>query len=150
QLPARLGILGGGFIAAELGHVFAGLGSQVTVFNRSHTMLRTHDRDVSTAFTASFGARVELRLGRLPERVELRGDGIVLHDPDGTEVVVDELLVATGRVPNSDLIDATAGGLALDEKGVIEVDEFMCTSVSGVWAVGDVANSWQLKHVANA
>ena len=64
--------------------------------------------------------------------------------------MVDELLVATGREPNSDLLDAERGGLALHHHGTIVVDEHMRTTVEGVWAIGDIANHWQLKHVANA
>ena len=66
------------------------------------------------------------------------------------EIEVDELLVATGREPNSDLLDAEAGGIDLHHHGTIVVDEHMRTSADGVWAIGDIANDWQLKHVANA
>lgn len=151
SFPARLGVIGAGFIAAEMGHVFASFGAHVTVFNRSVGMLTHHDRDVSARFTELFGQQVDLRLGRLPEAVTRHASGeIVLHDPRVEPVTVDALLVATGRRPNSDLIDAAAGGLAVAPDGVIEVDEQMRTSAPGVWAVGDVANRWQLKHVANA
>lgn len=150
RLPARLGIIGAGFIAAEMGHVFAALGTHVTVFNRSMGMLSHHDHDITARFIEMFGRRVDLRLGRVPEWVERRGGEIVLHDPRVEPVTVDALLVATGRHPNSDVIDAVAGGLDVGTDGVIEVDDQMRTSAPGVWAVGDVANRWQLKHVANA
>ena len=151
RFPGRLGVIGAGFIAAELGHVFAAFGSHVTVFNRSVGMLTHHDHDISARFAELFGQHVELRLGRVPEWVVRHDSGeIVLHDPRVEPVTVDAVLVATGRRPNSDLIDAVAGGLAVADDGVIEVDEQMRTSVPGVWAVGDVANRWQLKHVANA
>lgn len=147
--PARLGILGGGFIATEMGHVFSAYGSQVTVFNRSDRLLRTADGEISTRFTEVFGRRVDLRLGHVPDRVEQRGDVIAIHC--GDEVVeVDELLVAAGRQPNSDLVDAVAGGLAVHEDGRIAVDDTMATSAPGVWAIGDVSNPFQLKHLANA
>ena len=60
------------------------------------------------------------------------------------------ILVATGRVPNHDRIDAAAGGLAVDEHGHLVVDEHFRTTVDGVWALGDIANHSQLKHMANA
>ncbi len=153
RFPARLGIIGGGFIAAELGHVFSGYGAAVTLFNRSERLLRTEDAEISTRFTEIFGRRVELRLGQVPDRVERKGGDpdapiVIYHDGDETEV--DELLVATGRTPNSDLIDAEAGGLTLHADGRIAVDRTMATSVDGVWAIGDVTNSYQLKHLANA
>jgi len=149
RLPERLAVIGGGFIATELGHVFSGYGSQVTLFNRSNVLLRAEDQDISARFTEIFGRRIDLRLGGMPDRIEADGDIIRLHR--GEEVTeVDELLVATGRRPNSDLVDAEAGGLNVDDRGVIQVDATMATNVEGVWAIGDVANTYQLKHLANA
>lgn len=150
ELPGRLGIIGGGFIAVEMGHVFAGLGSQVSVFNRSDVLLRHFDREIAERFTEVFSARpnVDVHLQHLPTKVERRGHEIVIHCA-GEEIVVDQLLVATGREPNSDLVAAEEGGLSCHHHGTIEVDEHLRTRVEGVWAIGDVANSWQLKHVAN-
>jgi mycothione reductase len=148
RLPERLGIIGGGYIAVEMGHVFSGLGSRVSVFNRSEVLLRSHDREVAERFTEVFGRRVDLHLEHLPTRIERRGDEIVVHCAE-VEVAVDALLVATGREPNSDLLDAELGGLTCHHHGTIVVDEHMRTTVPGVWAVGDIANDYQLKHVAN-
>lgn len=150
RFPDRLGVIGGGYIAAEMGHVFAGLGGHVSLFNRSNALLRSHDRDVSERFTELFGARpnIDLHLGHLPTRIERRGDVTVVHCHDGV-VEVDELLVATGREPNSDLLDVDAGGVDCHHHGTIAVDEMLRTSAEGVWAIGDIANPWQLKHVAN-
>ena len=148
-LPPRLGIIGGGYIAAEMGHVFSGLGSQVTLFNRSSTMLSRHDHDVSAAFTEEFGKRVSLHLGHLPSKVERTADGIEVHCA-GEVVVVDELLLATGRQPNSDLLNCDVVGLVTHSHGTLSVDAHMRTNVPGIWAIGDVANDYQLKHVANA
>ncbi len=147
--PERLAIIGGGFIATEMGHVFSGYGSKVTLFNRSNTLLRMEDGEIATRFTEVFGRRVELRLGNIPELVEQVGDTIRLHS-NGEIIEVDELLVAVGRKPNADLVDAVAGGIALHDDGRIAVDDTMATSVEGVWAIGDVSNSYQLKHLANA
>lgn len=148
ELPARLGVIGGGYIAVEMGHVFSALGSKVSVFNRSEVLLRTHDREIAERFTELFGERVDLHLEHLPTKIERRGTSIVVHCA-GEEVEVDVLLVATGREPNSDLLDADLGGLTCHHHGTIVVDEHMRTSVPGVWAVGDIANDFQLKHVAN-
>ncbi len=147
--PARLGIIGGGFIAAEMGHVFAGLGSDVTVFNRSNKLLRAQDGEVSDRFTEVFGTRATLCLGHIPEKVEQAGDVIIVTSK-GERYEFDELLVASGREPNTDLIDAAAGGLETHHNGRLAVDEYMQTNVEGVFALGDIANDWQLKHVANA
>ena len=150
DLPPRLGIIGGGYIAVEMGHVFAGLGSQVSIFNRSETLLRLHDEEIAARFTQVFSERtnVDVHLGHLPNRIERRDGAIVVHCA-GEEIVVDELLVATGREPNSDLLDADLGGLSCHHHGTIEVDEYQRTVAEGVWAIGDIANEFQLKHVAN-
>ncbi len=149
RLPNRLGIIGGGYIAVEMGHVFSALGTDVSMFIRSDRLLRSQDGEVGRRFTEVFTDRVDLHLNHIPTRIERRGGSIVVHC-EGQEVVVDELLVATGREPNSDLVDAEAGGLELHHNAVIKVDDSMRTNVEGVWAIGDVANTYQLKHVANA
>jgi len=148
RLPERLAIIGGGFIAAEMGHVFEAYGTQVSIFTRSQTMLRMEDVEISQRFTDLLSERVDLYPCQLPSRVERRATGIVLHCHD-REIEVDELLVAVGREPNSDLLDAEVGGIDLHHHGTIVVDEHMRTSADGVWAIGDIANDWQLKHVAN-
>jgi len=149
RFPSRLGIVGGGYIAAEMGHVFSGLGSEVTLFNRSATMLSRHDSDIATTFTEEFRRRVSLQLGHLPSKVERTSQGIEVHY-DGSIIIVDELLLATGREPNSDLLNCDLVGLETNSRGIVTVDSRMRTSVPGIWAIGDVANEHQLKHVANA
>lgn len=149
ELPRRLGILGGGFIAAEMGHVFSAFGTEVTVMVRSHTMLRPEDPDIRHRFTEVFRQRVDLRVGVVPDRIWRRGDAIEIHL--GDEVIeVDELLVATGRVPNSDLLEVYKAGLEVHPDGRVVTDDTMATSVPGIWALGDLTNEHQLKHVANA
>ncbi len=147
-LPARLGIIGGGYIAVEMGHVFSALGSDVTMINRSPRVLSAQDDDISQRFTEVFGERIDLRLGHVPTKVERRGGAIVIHN-GGEEIEVDDLLVATGREPNSDLLDVEVGGLECRHHGTIVVDEYLNAGVEGVWAIGDIANEYQLKHVAN-
>ena len=149
EFPKRLGIIGGGFIAVEMGHVFSGLGSQVTIFNRSNILLREFDRDVSERFTEVFGQRVDLMLGHVPTKVERVADSIRITCAVG-EFVVDELLVATGREPNSDLLNVDVAGIECHHHGTVVVDDTMATNVPGIWAIGDLANNYQLKHLANA
>ena len=149
-LPEHLGIIGGGFIAVEMGHVFAGLGSKVTLMNRSHTLLRGFDGDIAARFTEVFAQRVDLHLGHVPTAVTRLADGRISITCAGEEVVVDELLVATGREPNSDLLDVDIAGIECHHHGTVKVDDTMATNVEGIWAIGDIANSYQLKHLANA
>ena len=148
-LPERLGIIGGGYIAAEMGHVFSALGSQVSMFIRGERLLREQDDDISTRFTEVFGQRIDLHLSHMPSRIDRRDGRSSIHCA-GEVIEVDELLVATGREPNSDLLEVEAGGLACHHHGTLVVDQHMRTPVEGVWAIGDIANEFQLKHVANA
>ncbi|MGX7824949.1 mycothione reductase [Actinokineospora sp. 24-640] len=148
-LPRRLAILGGGFIAAEFAHVFSSFGVEVSVIARSDGLLRHEDRDISHQFTELAKQRWDVRLGRKTERVERQGDGVRLHLDNGETVEADLLLVAVGRTPNSDLLDAPAGGVTLGPEGYVLVDAHQRTSAEGVWALGDISSPWQLKHVAN-
>ena len=153
ELPGSMAILGGGFIAAEMGHVFSSLGSKITVIERGPAMLSRHDTDISKAFTTAFGQQVDLRLNTTVQRVDATADGVRLSllTPDGpAEVTAAKLLVAVGRRPNSDLLNLPAAGISTDEHGHVRTDHRLRTMVPGVWALGDLANHFQLKHMANA
>ena len=153
ELPGSMAILGGGFIAAEMGHVFSSLGSKITVIERGPAMLSRHDTDISKAFTTAVGQQVDLRLNTTVQRVDATADGVRLSllTPDGpAEVTAAKLLVAVGRRPNSDLLNLPAAGISTDEHGHVRTDHRLRTMVPGVWALGDLANHFQLKHMANA
>jgi len=152
RVPEHLVVLGTGFVACELAHVFGSVGSKVTVVGRSEGVLRAEDEEVSRRLTAAFARRFDLRLHRklLGAKPVAGGVALELEGPRGAETLVgDAVLVALGRVPNADLVDAPAGGLALTPDGRIQVDETQSTSVPGVWALGDVSSPFMLKHVAN-
>lgn len=151
-LPEHLIVLGAGFIAAELGHVFEGLGSKVTIVNRGRQLLGQEDHEISARFTEVAADRFDLVLGATVDRVRRTPGGIAVDvtDESGTRSIEgDVLLVATGRVPNSDLVDAAAGGLAVDARGYVTVDDTLRTSQPGVFALGDINGRAQLKHIAN-
>ncbi|MFM2072974.1 MAG: hypothetical protein RLZZ623_3238 [Actinomycetota bacterium] len=149
DVPEHLIVIGGGFIACELAHVFGSFGSSVTILQRSTTLLRAEDHDIATAITTAFAQRFDLRCGVHPTGVSRRGDTVIVTLDDGSVVEGSHILVATGRTPNSDLIDATAGGLELHPDGRIVSDHHQATSVPGVWALGDITSPYMLKHVAN-
>ncbi len=154
ELPARMAIIGGGYIATELGHVFDAFGTKVTIVNRGPRLLRSEDGEISRAYTALAGQRFELLMETAIDRVERDADGTIrLHvRVQGQEQVVecDELLVATGRIPNSDGLALDATGVRTDAAGRVIVHDDLQTDVKGIWAFGDLANHYQLKHVANA
>jgi mycothione reductase len=152
QQPKHLIVLGGGFIATELGHVFQGLGSKVTIVNRGHYLLQAQDQDVSHRFTEIAGEQFDLALGTHVERVYRTDTGVGLQvtcDAGPRTIEGDVLLVATGRIPNSDQLRVEAGGIAVDERGNVVVDQYGRTSSPGVWALGDINGRHQLKHMAN-
>jgi len=157
DLPRRLAILGGGFIGAEMAHVFGSLGSEVTIITRGSAMVREEDRDVSRRLTEAYRRRFTLRLGSEARRVSRREGGLAVEigpagDPeaDVTDTVeCDVLLVAVGRTSNADRLAVDATGVETDERGFVRTDEFMRTSVEGIWALGDIVGRYQLKHNAN-
>jgi mycothione reductase len=150
--PSRLLIMGGGYVAAELGHVFEALGTEVTIVNRGPRLLSDEDDDVSSRFTQAYARRFDLRLDAEVTTVSRRGSDIALRlqrDGQREEVVGDALLVATGRIPNTDLLDVDQCGIELDEEGFIKTDAYLRTNVPGVWALGDIVGAYMLKHSAN-
>jgi len=149
DLPERLVILGGGFIAAEMAHVFDGLGSRVTIIHRGDLMLRGADEDVRRCITDIYTERMDVRLETTVSHVS-HDATFEIELSDGSRLQADQLLVATGRRPNGDLLEAQRAGIALDERGYITTDDHLRTSAEGVWALGDVTNPRQLKHTANA
>ncbi|MET9588748.1 mycothione reductase [Streptomyces sp. NPDC006539] len=152
EAPISLAVIGGGFIAAEFGHVFDAFGADVTIVQRGPRLLMTEDEQVSARFTELAARRHRVILDAAVTSVKRRGDGVALTVtcPEGEQVVdAAMLLVCVGRRPNTDRLDATAGGLELDEHGHIVTDSAYRTSVPGVWALGDAVNHFQLKHVAN-
>ncbi|MDQ6933981.1 MAG: mycothione reductase [Actinomycetota bacterium] len=149
ELPRRMAVLGGGFVAAEFAHVFSAYGVRVTQVHRGPTLLRREDEEVAARFTELAARQWEVRLDTRIVSVRPAGEAIEVELSDGSDLEVDVLLLATGRVPNSDLLDLAATGVTTDLDGVIEVDEHQHTKAPGIWALGDIANHYQLKHVGN-
>ncbi|MGW6282255.1 mycothione reductase [Kribbella sp. NPDC055071] len=153
ELPRRLGIIGSGFVAAEFAHIFSSYGVEVTVIARSDLLLRHEDHEIAERYTELARGKYDVHLEHETVGVErLDNDAIRIRMlfPDGAdEVEVDELLVAVGRTPNSDLLNLGATGVEVDSDGRVVVDEYQRTTVDGIYALGDVTTPHQLKHVAN-
>lgn len=151
-LPQHLIVLGGGFIACELGYVFAALGSRVTIINRSDVLLRQEDDDIAVRYTELMREVADCRLGVDVTDVSRSGDEVtvrVMRDHTTEQITGNTLLVATGRVPNGDQLNLTSTGVNA-EGGRVLTDEFFRTNVEGIWAFGDASSRDQLKHLANA
>jgi mycothione reductase len=159
RLPQRIVVLGGGYIAAEFAAIFSGLGSSVVQVNRSPKLLRHHDATISERFTELASTQWRVETGWTLSRIEEGLDGWVTVHFDGPanttwEVDADAVLIAYGRVPNSDRLNPAAAGLDLHADGRLAVDEYQRLlsggePVPGLWALGDVSSPYQLKHVAN-
>ncbi|UWX98230.1 mycothione reductase [Arthrobacter zhaoxinii] len=158
DLPARVLIIGGGYIAAEFGFVFSAFGSDVTVAVRSGALLRSLDATVSERFTAEASKQWNLQLNTTVDSLVENADGsvhAVLSGPAGESALdVDLVLVATGRTPNTDRLDVAAAGFDVTGDRRLAVDSYgrvlaAGAPVPGIWALGDVSSPYQLKHVAN-
>ena len=150
--PHRLAVIGGGYIAAELGGVMGTFGSEVTFVLRGDTFVRNEDLDVRARFTEICQEKYPVLFDTHVVSVRRDGGEIVLDvatDDHHQELVTDEVLVAIGREPNSHDLGVGASGIAVDDGGYVVTDSFMRTNVDGVWALGDITNPAQLKHVAN-
>jgi len=153
SLPKSMIVLGCGYIGAEMSHIFGSLGTKITIVNRQQQLLALHDLDVSRRFTEVYQRRFDVRLGATVQRISATRHGVrvELATPAGPQTVDAEvLLMATGRVPNSDRLNVAAAGIAVDEHGHVKTDQSYATNVPGIWAFGDLANHFQLKHMANA
>jgi len=153
RLPRSMVVLGGGYIAAEMSHVFGSLGTRVIIVARGGQLLSQHDMDIRARFTELYRERFDLRLCAAARQVAKTRKGVSLDliTPSGAQTAEGEvLLVAAGRVPNSDWLDVAAAGIEVDAHGHVRTDDTYATSVPGIWALGDLANHFQLKHMANA
>lgn len=157
--PAQVVVVGGGYIAAEFAAIFHGFGSEVVQVNRSGRLLRGNDAEIAQQFAEAAARRWKLELGFSLEAVEEAGDGrvtAIFEDGNGKQMrlVADIVLMATGRIPNTDRLDVEAAGFDLSEDKTLAVDAQLRilsggTPLEGVYALGDIANRYQLKHVAN-
>jgi mycothione reductase len=150
ELPRRLTILGGSYIATEFAHIFGSLGVEVTMIDKADTLLGPQDETVAERFTDLARDRYDVRTGReVAEVAAIDDGGVRLTLDDGAVVEADTLLVAVGRVTNSDGLDLAKCGVEVGEKGSVIVDAQQRTTAEGVWALGDISTPIQLKHVAN-
>ena len=151
-VPKRLVIMGGGFIANEMAHIFGGLGSDVVIVNRGAHLMTIEDHEISERYTAIARNRYQVETGATVHRVAGTDGDIKVHITqagEGKVVSGDVLLVATGRILNGDLLHVDTTGLTLGRAGSIEVDHHGRTAVDGIWALGDINGRHQLKHMAN-
>lgn len=152
EQPRRLAIVGGGYIAAELAHFFGSLGTEVTIIHRGHLLVRSEDEQVAHRFTEVYRRKFNLLLNAHVSRAYGRGDEIALEasvDGRKKELLTDAVLFATGRIPNTDLLDVASTGVQVNDQGFVTTDPYLETNVPGIWALGDIVGKYLLKHSAN-
>ena len=149
ELPPRILVVGGGYIAVEFAGVFHGLGSRTSLLHRGDKLLRGFDDDVRDALGKAYADRgIDLALGVTIERMDRRGGCIAVTLSDGRVIEADQVLVATGRRPNTKGLGLDKVGIELDRVGAIPVDGYSRTIVPTISAVGDVTNRANLTPVA--
>lgn len=156
ELPKKLLIVGGGYIACEMACIFAGLGSEVTLYQRGAQVLTGFDEEARGMIAEAMRERgVEVHTGttivemtRADEQVPQAQGGVWVKASTGREMVADQVLFATGRAPASKGIGLEDLGVELSRKGHVVVDEFSKTAVDTIYAIGDVTGRAELTPVA--
>lgn len=144
ELPKRILIAGGGYIAVEFAGIFAGLGVETTLIYRGPNILRGFDDDVRAHLAGEIEARHQGRPG-LPAPVHRKTEtGLVNHLENGMKLETDVVMFATGRIPYVKDLGLEAAGVELNDQGAIQVDPYSKTTAENIWAIGDVTDRMNL------
>jgi pyruvate/2-oxoglutarate dehydrogenase complex dihydrolipoamide dehydrogenase (E3) component len=152
EVPEHLVVLGGGYIGLEFGQMFRRFGSRVTIVHRGKQILPHEDQDVAESLKQALeGEGIRFVLGAATTGVEKERGGVALSvvTEGSTEIVRgSQLLVATGRRPNTDDLGLQEAGVRTDQRGFIQVNNRLETSVPGIWALGDVKGGPAFTHIS--
>ena len=149
ELPKRIMIAGGGYIAVEFAGIFAGLGVETTLVYRGPNILRGFDDDVRAHMAGEIEKRgIKVVLGCQHESIEKTDAGLVSHLGNGMTLETDQIMFATGRTPHVKGLGLDKAGVELTKDGAIKVDELSKTTADNIWAIGDVTDRMNLTPVA--
>jgi glutathione reductase (NADPH) len=149
ELPKRIVIAGGGYIAIEFAGIFNGLGVETTLIHRGPNVLRGFDDDVRAHIAEEMEKRgITVVLGTQHTKIEKTDAGYVSHFSDGHHCESDVVMFALGREPYTDGLGLKEAGVKLGENGAVVVDTYSRTNVENIWAVGDVTDRINLTPVA--
>ena len=149
ELPKRIIIAGGGYIAVEFAGIFNGLGVKTTLIHRGPNVLRGFDDHVRAHVAEEMEKRgIDIKLGCRHERLEKTASGVISTFADGHQMESDVVMFAVGRKPYVEGLGLEAAGVALNEAGAVKVDDYSKTSAGNIWAVGDVTDRINLTPVA--
>jgi dihydrolipoamide dehydrogenase len=154
ERPDSLLIVGGGYIGCEYAHFFAAMGTDVTIVQRNRYLLPKEEPEISSLLRQVLSRRAHVHVDTEVVRVR-QEDGHVLvtatnrSDGEQEEFRAQQVMIAAGRKPNSDLLCVENAGIETDSRGYIRVNEYLETNVPGIWALGDAIGRQMFKHVAN-
>lgn len=152
KLPRKLIVIGGGYIAVELGHAYGALGSEVHFLVRSR-LVKREDGQVVDEFEKVFAKLYNVHLGTIPTKVEYQGGQFIVNYQEKSgrisQIMADALLVAMGVIPNTDNLGLENTQIKLNEKGFIKVDRYLRASAEGIWALGDCVGNYLYRHSVN-
>jgi mycothione reductase len=155
ELPESIAIVGGGYVAAEYGHFLSSMGAQVTVIGRNPQFIPTEEPEISALAKRELEEHVRIYTNHEVREAEVTSKGkkklVALNRQNGAQisVITEEIMIASGRAPLSDVLNPEKGGIKIDQKGWITVNEYLETSQPNVWALGDANGQYPFKHVAN-
>jgi mycothione reductase len=155
RLPESVAIVGGGYIAAEYGHFLSAMGSKVTIIGRNPQFLKQEEPEVSALAKRELEKHMTILTNHEVHEAEKTSTGkkrlIAVNRESGekTLITADEILIATGRGPNTDILHLEKAGIATDKRGWIIVNEHLETSQPNIWAFGDANGRHLFKHAAN-
>ncbi len=155
QLPESIAIVGGGYIAAEYGHFFSAMGSKVIIIGRNRQFLKQEEPEVSALAKRELEKHMTILTNHEVREAEKTSMGkkrlIAANRENGEKTVTtaDEILVATGRIPNTDILHPENAGIETDKRGWIIANEYLETSQPNIWAFGDANGRYLFKHAAN-
>ena len=152
EVPENLVVLGGGYVAVEFGQMFRRFGSQVTIVQRGSQLLGREDEDVAEGVLQILredGIEVLLETDAVKAAPSGAGVSLTVQTPDGERIIEgSHLLLATGRVPNTDTLNLRAAGIETNERRFIKVNDRLETNVPGVYAMGDIKGGPAFTHIS--
>ena len=152
--PKSIIIIGGGYVGAEYGHFFSGIGTKTTIIQRASRILPDEEPEISDLLKRELEQRMEIytdfEVGSAKQEGAVK-TVIARNRVDGSlkEFSAEALMIAAGRVPNSDILKPEKTGVKLDERGYVMVNEYLETSKKNIWAFGDAIGKKMFRHAAN-
>lgn len=153
--PKSIIMIGGGYIAAEYGHFFASMGTEVTILGRNQRLVPNEEPEVSDLLRKKMQERMKVYTNTEAVEVKKENKEFVVVGKDRKtgkqkQLKAEKVMMATGRKSNADLLKVKNTGLEIDKRGFIKVNDYLETSKPNIWAFGDAIGKHMFKHVANA